>query len=140
MLLLNHIVLKFYVQKILTVNSMFLKNFIINMTYDLRRIDNKFVELLLEEYFSDNNGVVNDFYIVKLAENEERKIYRFKVWLFRPSDSKIDGFSGYIIFYRNKIIMRLPAIKEIKLEDKFIDKIINLYEQIYLRLSRQEIL
>jgi len=140
MLLLTHIVLKFYVQKILTVNSMFLKNLVINMIYDLRRIDNKFVELLLEEYFSDNNSVVNDFYIVKLAEDEVRKIYRFKVWLFRVSDNKVDGFSGYVIFYKNKVIMKLPIIKEIKLDDKFIEKIINLFEQIYLRFSRQEIL
>lgn len=119
---------------------MFLKNFIINMIYDLRRIDNKFVELLLEEYFSDNNSVVNDFYIVKLAEDEIRKIYRFKVWLFRVSDSKVDSFSGYVIFYKNKVIMKLPIIKEIKLDDKFIERIINLFEQIYLRFSRQEIL
>ena len=127
-------------KKILTVNRMFLKNLTTNMIYDLRRIDNKFVELLLEEYFSDNNGVVNDFYVVKLAEDEEKKIYRFKVWLFRVTDNKVDGFSGYIIFYKNKVIMKLPVIKEIKLEDEFIEKIISLYEQIYLRLSRQEIL
>jgi len=119
---------------------MLLKNHSNNMIYDIRRIDNKFVELLLEEYFSDNNGVVNDFYIVKLAEDEEKKIYRFKVWLFRVADNKVDGFSGYIMFYRNKVVMRLPVIKEVRLNEEFIERIINLYEQIYLRLGRQEVL
>lgn len=110
------------------------------MSYDLRRIDNKFVELILEEYFSDNNSVVNDFYIVKIAEDEDSKIYRFKVWLFRPTDSKVDGFSGYIRFYRNKVTLKLPTLKEIKVPYEIIEKALSLYEQVYLRLSRQEIL
>ncbi|MBB5254746.1 hypothetical protein [Sulfurisphaera ohwakuensis] len=110
------------------------------MLYDLRRIDYKFVELLLEEYFSDNNNVVNDFYIVKIAEDDERKIYRFKVWLFRPTDTRVDGFTGYVYFYRNKVVIKLPVVKEIRLQNEFLERIINLFEQIYLRLGRQEIL
>lgn len=133
-------VFKLSVQKIVTVNSMFLKNLIINMIFDLKRIDNKFVELLLEEYFADNNNVVNDFYIVKIFEDEEKKVYRFKIWLFRVSDNKIDGFSGYITFYKNRVIMRLPIVKEVRLPESFIERIINLFEEIYLRFGRQEIL
>lgn len=110
------------------------------MINDLRRIDHKFVELLLEEYFSDNNSVVNDFYIVKLAEDEEKKVFRFKVWLFRPTDMKLDSFTGYLFFYRNKVKMRLPVIKEIVLEEEFIERIERMFEQVYLRLGRQEIL
>ncbi|BFH73832.1 hypothetical protein SJAV_17760 [Sulfurisphaera javensis] len=110
------------------------------MIYDLKRIDNKFVELLLEEYFSDNNSVVNDFYIVKLVEDEEKKVYRFKVWLFRPTDTKVDGFTGYLYFYRNKVVMKLPGLKEIRISEELIEKIIYLFEQVYLRLGRQKVL
>lgn len=106
------------------------------MISDLRFVDNKFVELLLEEYFADNNSVVNDFFIVKVAEDERRKVYRFKVWLFRPLDNKIDGFVGYLIFYKNKVVMKLPVVKEVSIDENLIEKAIDLYQKIYFMKKR----
>jgi len=103
------------------------------MLSDLRLIDNKFVELLLEEYFLDNNSVVNDFYIVKVAEDVRRKVYRFKVWLFRSLDNKVDGFIGYLFFYKTKVVIRLPVVKDVNVSEELIDKVVNLYEKIYLK-------
>ncbi|BCU71071.1 hypothetical protein [Stygiolobus caldivivus] len=101
------------------------------MLSDFRIIDNRFVELLLEEYFLDNNSVVNDFFIVKVAEDERRKVYRFKVWLFRPVDNKIDGFTGYLFFYKSKIVIKLPVVKDVVIDEKLIDKVVNMYKKIY---------
>jgi hypothetical protein len=107
---------------------------------DLRLIDNKFVELLLEEYFADNNSVVNDFFIVKIADLQDKKVYRFTVWLFRPTDNKIDKFNGYISFFRNKVSIRLPYVKEIVVDKEIITRTIQLYMQLYrIKQSSYEI-
>ncbi|AAY80571.1 hypothetical protein [Sulfolobus acidocaldarius] len=99
---------------------------------DLRTIDSKFVEILLEEYFADNNSVINDFYIIKLSEDIEKKVFRFKVWLSRPTDNKIDGFTGYLFFYRNRVKIKLPMVKEKQIDDALILKAVQLFQRIYL--------